>query len=310
MKNLAIPVLIAVIFAIMLLYLVSFQVRQTESVYITRFDKPVREVTTPGLGWKWPTPIEKVNRFDSRLRVLEAEPGETTTRGNVPIIVHTYIAWRVKEPLKFLTAFPGGTDDAVDKLRSQINDTQNRVIGQHAFGDFLNSDPNRIKFDAIQNEMLADIQKPVLDNYGIEVRTLGIKQLKISEDVTRKVFDRMKEDRRRLTEATVAQGAAEATRITSDADGKRTTLMAAAEGRAKQIQGQGDAEAARYYEMLNADPHLAMILREFEALRNTLKERATIMVPTDARPFRYLREMPSVTPAQPGESNPGVDTKK
>ncbi len=310
MKNFAIPILIAVIFAIMLLYLVSFQVRQTESVYITRFDKPVREITTPGLGWKWPAPIEKVNRFDSRLRVLEAEPGETTTRGNVPIIVHTYIAWRVKEPLKFLTAFPGGTDDAVDKLRSQINDTQNRVIGQHAFGEFINSDPNRIRFDDIQKEMLADIQKPVLENYGIEVRTLGIKQLKISEDVTKKVFDRMKEDRKRLTEATVAQGTAEATRITSDADGKRSTLLAAAEGRAKQIQGQGDAEAARYYEMLNADPQLAMILRDFEALRNTLRDNTTIILPPDVAPFKYLHSMPSVTPSKAEESGNVVDAKK
>jgi modulator of FtsH protease HflC len=309
MKNFAIPVLIAVIFAIMLLYLVSFQVRQTESVYITRFEKPVREITTPGLGWKWPAPIEKVNRFDSRLRVLEAEPGETTTRGNVPIIVHTYIAWRVKEPLKFLNAFRGGLDDAVDKLRSQINDTQNRVIGQHAFGDFLNSDPNRIKFDDIQKEMLADIQKPVLENYGIEVKTLGIKQLKISEDVTKKVFDRMREDRKRLTEATVAQGTAEATRITSDADGKTKTLLAAVEGRAKQIQGQGDAEAARHYEMLNADPNLAMILRDFEALRNTLKDNTTFFVPTNIEPFKYLTAMPQVTPAKPNGPNKVVDAK-
>lgn len=296
MKNIAIPILVAVIFVVMLLYLVSFQVRETESVYITRFDKPVREITKPGLGWKWPSPIEKVHRFDSRLRVLEAEPGETTTRGNVPIIVHTYIAWRVAQPLKFLYAFPGGVDDAVDKLRSQINDTQNRVIGQHAFGEFINSDPNRIKFDDIQKEMLADIQKPVLENFGIEVKTLGIKQLKISEDVTKKVFDRMKEDRKRLTEATVAQGTAEATRIRSDADGKKTTLLAAAEGRAKQIRGQGDAEAAKYYEMLNADPNLAMILRNLEAMQNTLKDRTTLIIPTDIEPFKYLREMPSAEP--------------
>jgi membrane protease subunit HflC len=296
MKNIAIPVLVAVIFVVMLLYLVSFQVRETESVYITRFEKPVREITKPGLYWKWPTPIEKVNRFDSRLRVLEAEPGETTTRGNVPIIVHTYIAWRVKEPLKFLNAFRGGIDDAVDKLRSQINDTQNRVIGQHAFGEFINSDPNRIKFDDIQKEMLADIQKPVLENFGIEVKTLGIKQLKISEDVTKKVFDRMKADRQRLTEATVAQGTAEATRIRSDADGKKTTLLAAAEGRAKGIQGKGDAEAARYYEMLNADPNLAMILRSFDAIKTMLKDHTTLVIPTDIEPFKYLREMPVVDP--------------
>jgi modulator of FtsH protease HflC len=297
MKNIAIPILVAVIFVIMVLYLVSFQVRQTESVYITRFDKPVREITRPGLGWKWPAPIEKVNRFDSRLRVLEAEPAQTTTRGNVPIIVHTYIAWRIAQPLKFLNAVQS-VDNAVEKLRSQVNDTQNRVIGQHAFGEFINSDPNRIRFDDIQKEMLADIQKPVLETFGIEVKALGIKQLKISQDVTKQVFARMKEDRKLLTDRIIGQGQAEAIRIKSDADGKKSTLLAAAEGRAKDIRGKGDAEAAQYYEMLNADPNLAMILRNFEALQNTLKDRTTFFVPTGIEPFIYLWKMPAVEPAK------------
>ena len=59
-------------------------------------------------------------------------------------------------------------------------------------------------------EMLADLQAPVLADYGIEVKTLGIKQLKVSEDVTKDVFERMKADRQRRTEATIAQGDAEA----------------------------------------------------------------------------------------------------
>ena len=73
MKNVAIPILVAVIFIIMAVYLVTFQVRETESALVTRFGEPVREKTEPGLAWKWPAPIERVHRFDSRLRVLESE---------------------------------------------------------------------------------------------------------------------------------------------------------------------------------------------------------------------------------------------
>ena len=65
---------------------------------------------------------------------------------------------------------------------------------------------------------------PVLENYGIEIKTLGIKQLKVSEDVTQVVFERMKADRQRRTEATIAQGNAEATKIRTDADAKKTAL--------------------------------------------------------------------------------------
>lgn len=295
MKKIAIPILIAIIFGTMALYLVSFQVRETEAAFITRFGRPLedREITRPGLYFKWPTPIERVHRFDARMRVLDAPPAETTTRGAVPVIVTSYVVWRVAEPLKFLNAL-GTVADANDAIRYRLNNAQNRVIGQHTFGEFVNSDPERIRLEQIQTEMLADLQEPMRDDYGIEVRTLGIKQLKISEDVTQDVFERMRAERRRRTEATIAQGHAEATKIRTDADAKKTALLAAAEGRAKAIRGRGDAEAAQYYQMLEEAPELAMFLRNLEALLATLKERATLVIPADAEPFRYLREMPSL----------------
>lgn len=295
MKKIAIPILIAIIFGTMALYLVSFQVRETEAAFITRFGRPLedREITRPGLYFKWPTPIERVHRFDARMRVLDAPPAETTTRGAVPVIVTSYVVWRVAEPLKFLNAL-GTVADANDAIRYRLNNAQNRVIGQHTFGEFVNSDPERIRLEQIQTEMLADLQEPMRDDYGIEVKTLGIKQLKISEDVTQDVFERMRAERRRRTEATIAQGHAEATKIRTDADAKKTALLAAAEGRAKAIRGRGDAEAAQYYQMLEEAPELAMFLRNLEALLATLKERATLVIPADAEPFRYLREMPSL----------------
>jgi membrane protease subunit HflC len=298
MRSIAIPILVAAIFLVMVVYLVTFQVRETESAFVTRFGKPVREVTKPGLYRKWPTPIEQVHKFDSRMRVLEAELGETTTSGTVPIIVNTYVVWRVAEPLKFLNAVKT-IENAESKLRNQINDTQNRVIGQHAFGEFVNSDPDKIKFDQIQEQMLADLKGPVLKDYGIEIKTLGIKQLKISADVTKQVFERMKAERQRRTDATTSEGEAEAARIRAEANKKRDVLLAAAEARAKKIRGDGDAEAAQYYKMLEQEPKLAMFLRNLETLTTTLRERATIIIPADAEPFSLLTGMPSLEPSKP-----------
>jgi membrane protease subunit HflC len=300
MKNIAIPILIAVIFLVMVIYLVTFQVRETEAAFVTRFGKPVREITAPGLYAKWPTPIEQVHTFDARMRVLEAELGETTTSGTVPIIVNTYVVWRVAEPLKFLNAVKT-IENAESKLRNQINDTQNRVIGQHTFGAFVNSDPDQIKFDQIQAQMLADLQGPALKDYGIEIKTLGIKQLKISAEVTKQVFERMKAERQRRTDATISEGDAEAGRIMAEANMKRDVLLAAAEARAKTVRGQGDAEAAKYYKMLEEDPQLAIFLRNIEAFVASLKERATIIIPADADPFRLLMGMPSLQPSKPAQ---------
>ncbi len=295
MKNIAITIFIVVILAVLMLYLVSFQVREVESALVTTFGRPTREITEPGWYFKWPTPIEHVHKFDSRMRVLEADIGETTTKGAVPLIVNNYVAWKIAEPLQFFNAV-GTVKEAESKLLSQISDTQNKVIGRYAFSEFVNSDPEKIKFEEIQQEMLTDLKQAVRDDYGIEIKTLGIKQLKISEDVSEDVFGRMRAERSRRTEATIAEGNAEATRIKTDADSKKIELLAAAEARAKAIRGAGDAEAAKYYKMLEEDPDLAIFLRNIEALKKILEKRATIVLSADTEPFKLLREMPNLEP--------------
>jgi membrane protease subunit HflC len=227
------------------------------------------------------------------MQVFEADLGETTTKGAVPIIVNTYAVWRIAEPLKFLNAV-GTVRKAEEKLYSQITDTQNRVIGQHSFDEFVNSDPVKIKFKEIEDEMLADLKQTVSNEYGIEIKTLGIKQLKVSKDVSKDVFERMKTERKRRTETTIARGEAEAAKIRADANLKKTELLAAAEARAKAIRGQGDAEAAKYYELLEAEPELAMYLRDLESLEKILKERSTIVIPADSEPFKLLKNIPSL----------------
>jgi len=295
MKNIAITIFIVLIVAIMVLYLVSFQVREIESVLVTTFGKPTREITEPGWYFKWPAPIQRVHPFDSRMRVFEAELGETTTKGAVPIIVNTFIVWKIAEPLEFFNAV-GTIKEAENKLRSQLGDTQNKVIGRHYFAEFINSDPAKIKFEEIQDEMLTDLKQAVREDYGIEIKTLGIKQLKVSEDVSKDVFERMRAERNRKTEATIAEGNAEATRIRADADSKKTELLAAAEARAKAIRAEGDAEAAKYYKLLDEDPEFAIFLRKIEALKKYLEKRSTIVFSADMEPFELLREMPVLEP--------------
>jgi membrane protease subunit HflC len=231
------------------------------------------------------------------MHIFEADTGETTTKGAVPIIVNTYVVWKIAEPLKFLNTV-GTVKEAEVKLYSQITDTQNRVIGQHSFGEFVNSDSTKIKFKEIEAEMLADLEQTLSNEYGIKIKTLGIKQLKVNKVVTVKVFERMKAARSRRTKATISEGEGQATRIRSEANFKKSVLQTTAEARALAIRGQGDAEAARHYEMLKEDPELAMFLRNIDSLEKMLKERSTIVISADSEPFILLKEVPSLKPKQ------------
>jgi membrane protease subunit HflC len=304
MKNLTITIFIVLIVAIMGLYLVSFQVREIETALVTWFGDPVRVITEPGWCFKWPRPIQRVYKFDSRMRVLEANLGETTTKGAVPIIVNTYVVWKIADPLQFFNANEHGSiTEAKKKLVSQISDTQNRIIGQHYFSEFVNSDPSKIIFEDIEKEMLDDfnIKQNVKEKYGIEIKTVGIKQLKISEDVSKDVFARMIAERDRKTLQTISEGNAEATTIKTDANSMKIELLAAAEARAKAIQAEGDAQAAKFYKLLEADPGLAIFLQDIEAIKKILEKNTVIVLSTDAYPFNIIKEKPIIVPRDPNE---------
>jgi membrane protease subunit HflC len=191
MKDIAIAIFIALVVIVMGLHLTSFQVTGTESALVTRFGKPVRTITEPKLCFKFPAPIEQVHRFDAGMQVFEADTGETTTKGAVPIIVKTSVVWRIDEPLKFFK-----TMEAINRaelyLNTHISDTQNRVIGRHFFGEFVNSDPAKIKINEIEAEMLTHLQQTLSNRYGIEIKTVGIKQVTVNEVIRKKLLERLK----------------------------------------------------------------------------------------------------------------------
>ncbi len=302
MKNIAITIFIALLVAVLALFLVTFQVRETQSALIVTFGEATSEdqIKEPGWYFRWPFPIQRIHKFDSRMRVLEVEITETPTKGDVPIIVNTYVVWRIAEPLKFFKAV-GAVVDAEGYLRSQLRNTQGEVIGQYYFSQFVNSDKSKMEIKEIQEKMLSTLQQAVIDDYGIEIKTLGIKQLKVSEDVSKAVFARMMAERGRRTAETISQGDAEAKKIRDDAIYKGKELIAAAEARAKIIRGRGDAEAAKYYEMLEDDPEFAMFLREIDAAKEALKERATIILREGSWLATLLGQMPDIKPREPSE---------
>ena len=302
MKNISVLVLVVILVAILGLTLFSFQVRETEKALVMQFGKHVRTIEEPGWHFKWPIPIQVVYKFDSRSHLYERQLEETTTAGGEPIIVTSYIVWRVGDPLKFYNSVID-QKGAEFHLVNLLGNTQNTIIGKYNFSDFVNADPTQIRYEKIEADMLAAIQ-PKAREYGIDLQTVGIKRLGIPEKTTQQVFDRMKAERQQKADAILSEGEAMARKIRSDADAKKTELMAVVEAQAKSVRGQGDAEAARYYQLLDADPQLAMFLRDIDALKKVLKEKTTIVLGADTDPIKLLKQVPDLKPAAPATAAP------
>ncbi|HEX68379.1 MAG TPA: protease modulator HflC [bacterium] len=272
------------LFIILILYLVAFQVRVDETAVVTTFGKPVRVITSPGLYWKAPWPIQEVYRFDSRIQVLEGKMEEVFTKDGKNIILVTSTLWRIKDPLKFFVSV-GGVDEAKKKLSALVRNYVNGIIGTYQLSHLVNVKKEELKFDEIQSKITQLARVESEKTYGITIEDVLIKRLQFPQDVTEDVFERMRKERERIAEKYIAEGEGLASDIKAKADAEKERILAEAKAKAKRIRGEGDAEAAKYYDVFTKNEDLAIFLRKLEALENTLKEKSTVILDYRTPPY-------------------------
>src|SRR5471032_2147679 len=157
-RNLLTVVIGAVLVVIFALLLFVFQVRQSEVAVVTTFGKPVRDLTEPGAYFKWPWPIQKVYKFDQRVQNFEDKFSENLTADNNNLLTSVYVGWKISDAAAFFPKFAGGSVPAAQRmLESMLRSAKSAVIGKHALSEFVNANPQDLKFDAIENEIEQDV---------------------------------------------------------------------------------------------------------------------------------------------------------
>lgn len=280
--------------AVFVMSMLLFSVREGEAVVLTTFGKPAQDaLIEPGLYFRWPWPVQRVHRLDRRVQTLDGSFEQTLTRDGKSVIVMLYAGWQIGDPVAFLERV-GTPRDAERSLDGLLSNYKNAVIGKHDFAALINTDPDKLKLEDMEKQILAAVQPEALERYGIEVRFLGIRRISLPEAITAKVFDRMRAERNEIAEKYRSEGEGEAIRIHARADSKRDQVLAEADAAAKRIRAEGDAEAAEFYKTFEQDPELAMFLRKLEVLEDTLKEKATVVLGTDTQPFDLLQGGPAI----------------
>ncbi len=301
-NNIVTIVTAAVIGIILILYLVSFQVRVNETAVLSTFGRPVRVLDEPGLFWKWPWPAQAVHVFDSRLSVLDSPFEETYTSDGKNLVIATSLAWKIEDPRKFMEIV-GTKSEGERNIRSILRNYQNAVIGMHPLSSLISTDPGMLKFNEIEDMIMDRVSEETEENYGISVHFVKIRRMGLPEDTTEQVFSRMRAERSRLAERYRAEGEGEANRIRAEAESERDRILATAEADAKRIMGEGDALAARHYAVFAENEELAVFLRKLDALEETLREKTTAVLHTGMPPYDLLERMPDVMGA--GRKNDG-----
>ena len=302
MKRNALTLVVGVILlVIFFLLLFTFQVRQTEVVVLTTFAKPSAEpITTPGLYFKWPMPIQKVYRFDKRIHNFEDDFEQMLTADGHNLLASVYVGWTIEKPREFFNRFPSGkAASAEPQLESLVRATKQAVIGRHPFSDFVSTDPKQVKFTEVEDEILRNIKDSALSTYGVNIHFVGIKRLGIPETVTQKVFDRMTAERQREIDRLRGEGEREATIIRSGADRDRAEILSKAHREALAIRGEADSAVSKHFEVFQQNGNLAVFLMKLQALESSLSNRATIVGDLTMPPFDLLQGSTNNVPPRP-----------
>ncbi len=288
MNNMLRATLGAVVLALILFFAITYQVREGQRALVLRFGKAVTVVDEAGLHGKLPWPIERTVVLDGRARMLNTVATEMLTRDKKNVVLLAYMVWKADDALRYYQSL--GTIEAADlKLNGLVTNAMISVLGKYELSALVSTDPQDLKVDEIEAEILGDVAEKAREKYGVEIVEVGLKRLALPEGNTRYVFEQMRAERKQYAARYRAEGEREASKIRAKTDLEVAEIRAQAKEAAATIRGEAEAEAARIYAEAHAmDPEFYRFMRSLDTLGKVLGKKTTVVLRTDAEPFDLL----------------------
>ncbi len=268
-----------------------------EAGVVTRFGNPVRVITKPGLAWKLPAPIESVIPIDLRIRTSSTGLQDVGTRDGLRVLVQAYVAWKVpSDPARisqFLRSVRNQPDEAARQLRSFVGAAMHITSSNFGLADLVNVDQKKVQLDAFEKQLREQIASRMLQVYGIEISQVGVERMTLPDETLVATVSRMRAERETVAAERTAEGLRQAAAIRADADRDARQVVAQAREQAAKTEASAQQAAARIYGgAYRADPNLYSTLRSLDAINKVVGRNTSLVLRTDAAPFRVLVDGP------------------
>jgi len=281
-----------------LVWLCGFLVPEGEYALVMRFGAPRRTIETAGLHFKWPPPVDAVVRVDRRMKLLDPAPDEYLTRDKKNVIVDTFLAWSVVDPLlyyKSVSDRAGAEARLTEVLRAAVGD----VLASYDFSDVVSHEAGGVdRLQAVNLDLTTAVASRSEESFGIAISAARVKRLNFPQQNKLAVFRRMEAERKREANAYRSEGAARYAEIKAEADRQEAEILADANLSARRIRGEAEAAAARIYnDAIAKDPDLYRFVRSIEALEGVLDERSLLILDSDHELARLFEKPEAPTPS-------------
>ncbi|MCS3454910.1 protease modulator HflC [Aeromonas rivuli] len=251
---------------------------------VKRVDSGEPRLFEPGLHFKVPV-IDQVRKMDARIQTLEGQADRFVTSEKKDLIIDSYVKWKIEDFSKYYLATGGGNKiQAEDLLKRKINNGLRSEIGNRTIKDIVSGERSTVMEDALMKMARSS-------ELGIKVVDVRIKQINLPVEVSNSIYQRMRAERTAVAREHRSQGREQAEILRADIDRKVTVMIADADSNARQLRGEGDAEAAKIYaDSYKKDPEFFSFVRSMEAYRKSFAGGNDLMVlKPDSEFFRYLK---------------------
>ena len=272
---------------VLLIVLLSslFTVHQTQQALVLQVGKPLAPVTTPGLHFKLPWPLQNVLYLDKRVLFLDLPAQEVIAQDKKRLVVDAFARWRITDALQFYQSLTDENVAAV-RLQSILGSNVRRILGSQTFVAVLSGERAKLMVD-IRNGVNSETK-----NFGIEVIDVRIRRADLPQQNSDAIYRRMQQERVRQANEFRAQGEQISQEIRSKADRDATVTVAEATRQGEITKGEGDAEKNRIFaEAFGQDPDFFSFYRSMTSYQQSLKgDNTTVVLSPDSDFFRYFSQ--------------------
>jgi membrane protease subunit HflC len=286
------PVLAGLLVLLVLSTATLFTVDQRQNAMVFQFGELKDVVTKPGLYFKLPL-LQNVRYIDTRILTLDdPDPQSFITSENKPVLVDTFVKWRISDAREFYLAV-GDERGAASRISQTVNGLLREEFGKRTVHEVVSGERDEV-MNKVRERVEQDAKK-----IGVSIVDVRLKRVDLPQGVSADVYRRMESERKRAASELRSTGSAEAERIRADADRQREVVLAEAYRDAQKIKGEGDAKSAAIYAAaFSQNPEFFAFYRSMEAYKSSFRSKSDMVVlEPNSDFFRYLRDATGKAPA-------------
>jgi membrane protease subunit HflC len=232
--------------------------------------------------------VQNVRHFDMRILTFDdAEPLRFITSEKKPVLVDSFVKWRIIDVKQFYVSVQGDELRAATRIKQTISGGLQNEFNKRTVHEVVSGERDKIMED-VREKADQELRRDL----GVEIVDVRLKRVDLPQEVSESVYRRMEAERKRIANELRSTGAAEAERIRADADRQREVILAEAYRDAQKLKGEGDAKAAAIYaQAFSQNPEFFAFYRSMEAYKSSFRNKSDLVVlEPNSDFFRYLRD--------------------